>query len=459
MSPAPHLTPGLPPGRRGLVPEPPNNLEAEEYILGAMMISTYAIDAVSEVVDQTDFYRQSHGVIFKAILDLNQSGRPADPVTLAALLDARGGLDGEKAGERIRELATLVPATTNAVHHARIVREASIRRRLLTFGFVVQQQAAAGAQASVELIENAERGLLDIIRSDGTHDAAPIGATLRDTIREIEEIHEAGGREVTGVATGFKTIDELTSGLQAGNLVVIAGRPSMGKTALALAVASNVAVRQKATVAVFSMEMTRRELERRLLSSEADVEAQKINRGTMNREEWVRFVAASATLIDAPLLIDDSPGLRLSELRSKARRLKIRHPDLCLIIVDYLQLIAEGGGDNRVQQVSAITRSLKVMAGELGVPVVAMSQLSREVEKRHDKRPILSDLRESGSVEQDADVVMFVYRDEYYHPEDTDQEGIAEVNIAKQRNGPIGTAKLAFVKRYAKFSTLARSPD
>lgn len=439
-------------------PEPPQNLEAEEYVLGACMLSRPAVDACSEIIEPADFYRATHGLMFEAILTLYNANEATDAIMVARKLESTGKLKDVGGKERIQEIATLVPATSNAAHHARIVREMAVLRMLADAGAGIYRGAMSRERDTADLVEDAEQSVFDITKTRHKSEAAPIGASLMDTIREIEAVYDQGGRTVTGVETGFKTLDELTSGLQLGNLIVVAGRPSMGKTALGLAIATHAALHNEIPVALFTLEMSRSEIERRVLSSEAMIESQKIHKGTLSGEEWGRLMHAASRVASAPLLIDDSSGLRVTELRSKARRLKLRNPKLGLIVVDYLQLMSGGGSaENRVQEVSQISRMLKVLAGELDIPVVAMSQLSRQVEQRHDKRPILSDLRDSGSIEQDADVVAFVYRDEYYHPEDTDQEGIAEVNIAKQRNGPVGTAKLAFVKRYAKFSTLVRA--
>lgn len=435
---------------------PPHNVEAEEHVIGSMLISATAIEAVSEILSPADFYRPSHGRMYEVMVEMAHAGTAVDAITLANRLEELAQLKSVGGKDRIREIATLVPASTNAKHWAVIVRDTAVVRRLAEAGYITLNDAMAREKDTPTLVEEAESRIFDLTKHYTRTEAAPIGDTLAATFTELEDLYAAGGRKVTGTATGFGHLDALTSGLQPGNLIILAGRPSMGKTALALMFASNVALRQELPVLVFSLEMSRSELERRLLSAEADVEAMKIHRGVLNREEWGRLVNATSKLMPAPILIDDSNGLRVTELRAKARRIKMRNPDLALVVVDYLQLMsANTTSENRVQEVSQISRMLKVLAGDLDVPVVALSQLSRQVEQRHDKRPMLSDLRDSGSLEQDGDVVVFVYRDEYYHPEDTDQEGIAEIIVAKQRNGPTGTVKLSFVKRFAKFSTLA----
>jgi replicative DNA helicase len=438
-------------------PIPPQNLDAEESVLGAMMLSAAAIEAVSEFVDAGDFYRESHARIYRAALELYQHGQPVDAITIADKLDERGELEEAGGKERIHDLAALVPATSNARHYARIVREMATLRGLTLVGEQIQRLGWDRPGETPELVDRAEQMVFELAqhRIRGTFDH--IELPVRESFEQITRMYESGG-EITGTPLGFRDLDQLTSGLQPGNLVVVAGRPSMGKSAFALCVAANLAVQHGVPVGVFTLEMSKVEVAQRLMCAEARVELQRLRTGQLGPEDWARLVKACDTLTKAPIYIDDTRVTTMLEIRAKARRLKAREPSLGLVVVDYLQLLGSGSIEYRVQEVSEISRSLKMVAGDLAMPVMALSQLSRAVESRADKRPILSDLRESGSIEQDADLVLFLYRDEYYNEQSEDQ-GLAEVILAKHRNGPIGTEKLAFLKRYAKFSDLAPRHD
>src|SRR5512132_158847 len=435
-------------------PVPPQNLEAEESVLGAMMLSPGAIGAVSEVLDASDFYRESHAVIYRAGLALYAKGEPVDAITLVDELEERGELEGAGGRVRLHELAALVPATANAAHYARIVREMATLRGLISAG---QQIAQLGWERPGEtqiLVDRAEQVVFDLSQSRVSTEFSHIEDLLKESFERITQLYEAGA-DVTGVASGFRDLDRLTSGFQPGNLVIVAARPSMGKSALGLCIAANIAIRHQVPVALFTLEMSKAEVTQRLMCSEAKVESQRLRSGKLAPDDWPRLTAACDRLAKAPIYVDDTGSITMMEIRSKARRLKMREPGLGLVIVDYLQLMTSGASvENRVQEVSQISRQLKVLARDLDVPVLAMSQLSRAVEQRHDKRPILSDLRESGAIEQDADLVFFIYRDEYYN-EETDQQGLAEVICAKHRNGPTGSEKVSFLKRYAKFADLA----
>jgi replicative DNA helicase len=436
-------------------PVPPQNLEAEESVLGGMMLSPGAIGAVSEVLSAGDFYRASHGVVYKAALDLYAKGEPVDAITLCDELERRGELEEIGGRARINELAALVPATSNAGHYARIVREMATLRGLVRAG---QEIARLGMEreglAAEELVDKAESVVFDLSQERVAGEFTHIEDLLKDSFERITALYEAGA-DVTGVASGYRELDRLTSGFQAGNLIVVAARPSMGKSAFGLCVAANLAVRQNIPVALFTLEMSKMEVTQRLMCSEAKVESQRLRTGKLAQEDWPRLTAACDKLSKAPIYVDDTGSITLMEIRSKARRLKMREAGLGLIVVDYLQLMTSGTSvENRVQEVSQISRNLKVLARDLDVPILAMSQLSRAVEQRHDKRPILSDLRESGAIEQDADLVFFIYRDEYYN-EESDQQGLAEVHLAKHRNGPTDVIKLSFLRRFAKFADLA----
>ena len=434
---------------------PPQNLEAEESVLGAMLLSPGAIGAVTEILSATDFYRESHGVVFRACLALYQQGEPVDAITLVDSLEERGELEHVGGRARIHELAALVPATANAAHYARIVREMATLRGLVRAGSEIARLGQERPGETTDLVDRAEQIVFDLAQQRVTSDFTHIEGLLKESFERIMHLYEAGA-DVTGCPTGFKELDKLTSGFQPGNLIIIAARPSMGKSALALNMAQNLAVRHDVPVALFTLEMSKSEVTQRMMCAEARVESQSLRTGQLKPDDWPRLTAACDKLMKAPIWVDDTGSITMMEIRSKARRLKSREPTLGLIIVDYLQLMTSGGNsENRVQEVSQISRQLKILARDLEVPILALSQLSRAVEQRHDKRPILSDLRESGSIEQDADLVGFVYRDEYYNGEESDSQGIAELILAKHRNGPTDMIKLSFLKRYAKFADLA----
>ena len=605
-------------------PVPPQNLDAEESVLGAMMLSPGAIGAVSEVLDASDFYRESHAKIYRAALGLYARGEPVDAITLVDELGERGDLEAVGDRGRVHELAALVPATANAAHYARIVREMATLRGLIRAGGEVARLGWERPGDARELVDQAEQIVFELSQNRTTTEFSHIEALLKESFERITQLYEAG-EELSGIPSGFRDIDRLTSGFQPGNLIIVAARPSMGKSALGLCMAANIAVKHQQPVALFTLEMSKSEVTQRLMCSEAKVESQRLRSGKLAVDDWPRLTAACDKLAKAPIYVDDTGSITMMEIRSKARRLKTQEPNLGLIIVDYLQLMTSGASaENRVQEVSQISRQLKVLARDLDTPVLAMSQLSRAVEQRHDKRPILSDLRESGcltgdsrvflpdtgtyapiadlrgregvrvmalneetwcmetrrvlrafatgrrpvfklatrlgrtiratgnhkfrafdgwrrlddmapgirialplgmssplrherptiaveahggvaqlisrsetitttgeicwdeivqlepdgqeetydltveglhnfvandlvvhnSIEQDADLVFFIYRDEYYN-EESDQQGLAEVILAKHRNGPTGSEKLSFLKRYAKFADLA----
>ena len=436
-------------------PVPPQNLDAEESVLGAMLLSPGAIGAVSELLDAGDFYRESHARIFRAALGLYAKGEPVDAITLVDELERRGELEQAGGRGRIHELAALVPATANAAHYARIVREMATLRGLISAGGEIARLGFERPGETTDLVDRAEQIVFELSQQRVTGEFSHIEVLLKESFERITALYESGA-DVTGTPSGFKELDQLTSGFQPGNLIILAARPSMGKSALGLCVAANLGVRYGIPTALFTLEMSKSEVTQRLMCSEAKVESQRLRNGKLAVDDWPRLTSACDKLAKAPIYVDDTGSITMMEIRSKARRLKSKHPDLGLIIVDYLQLMTSGTtAENRVQEVSQISRSLKVLARDLDVPIIALSQLSRAVEQRHDKRPILSDLRESGSIEQDADIVMFIYRDEYYNGEESEQQGLAEVIVAKHRNGPTDTVKLSFLKRYAKFSDLA----
>ncbi len=436
-------------------PVPPQNLEAEESVLGAMLLSPNVIGAVTEILVASDFYRESHATIFRAALLLWGKGEPVDAITLANELEERGEIERVGGTARIAELAALVPATANVEHYARIVKETATLRSLIRAGHEIVRLGHDRPGETTDLVDRAEKIVFDLSQQRVTGDFAHIETLLKESFERITSLYESGV-DITGIPSGFRDLDRLTSGFQPGNLIILAARPSMGKSALALCMAANLGVRFQQPVALFTLEMSKSEVTQRLMCSEAKVESNRLRSGKLAPDDWPRLTAACDKLMKAPIYVDDTGSITMMELRSKARRLKSREPNLGLIVVDYLQLMTSGGTvENRVQEVSQISRHLKVLARDLEVPVLALSQLSRAVESRQDKRPILSDLRESGSIEQDADLVFFVYRDEYYNPEDTDSQGVAEIILAKHRNGPTDALKLSFLKRYAKFADLA----
>jgi replicative DNA helicase len=434
---------------------PPQNLEAEESVLGAMLLSATAVGTVSEILDASDFYRESHAKVYRACLGLWAKGEPVDAITLADELDARSELDAVGGSARIVELAALVPTASNVEHYARIVKEMAMLRGLVRTGQEIQRLGQERPGEVQDLVDRAEQMVFELGQQRATSDFSHIEALLKESFERISQLVELGA-EVTGTPSGFKELDLLTSGFQPGNLIILAARPSMGKSGLGLCIAANLAVREGTPVGLFTLEMSKAEVTQRMMCSEGKVESQRLRSGHLAPDDWPRLTAACDRLSKAPIWVDDTGSTTIMELRSKARRLKSREPGLGLIVVDYIQLMTAGGNpENRVQEVSQISRALKILARDLEVPILAMSQLSRKVEERHDKRPLLSDLRESGSLEQDADLVAFIYRDEYYNQEESDQQGIAEVILAKHRNGPTGTIKLSFLRRYAKFADLA----
>jgi replicative DNA helicase len=435
---------------------PPQDLDAEEYVLGAMMMTPAAVAAVADRLsaDGREFYRESHRLVYRAALALHERGVPVDVVTLAAELERRGEIEAAGGRARLHELAALVPAAGNAGHYAEGVRDKALLRGLIQAGGRIAELGWQGRGEPTELVARAEELVFDLSQARTSNDLLLVGDALKEAFDRLAHLYETGA-EVTGLRSGFRDLDRITAGFQPGNLIILAARPSMGKSALGLNIAANVAMRTQIPCAFFGLEMSRQEIVQRLMCSEAKVNLQHVRTGKLSSEEWPRLANACGQLQEAPLYVDDTPGLTLFELRSKSQFLKRRQPDLGLVIVDYLQLMAvDERAESRLQEVSTISRGLKALARDLDVPVLALSQLSRAVEQRTDKRPILSDLRESGTIEQDADVVMFLYRDDYYNPESEDQ-GVAELRVAKHRNGPTDDTRLAFLRTYARFADLA----
>jgi len=436
---------------------PPQNLEAEESVLGAMMVSEGSITPV--ILDvrlhAEDFYRDRHRAIFAAIRALYERSEPIDALTVSEFLAQHGELDEAGGKDQVATLASTVPAPGNARHYAQIVKQNALLRRLLGAAQTIQQSVHERGGEPEALVEDAERLLFRVAHEDRASDFRRIAEVLETEIDRLEQLAK-GDAELTGVASGFRDLDRITGGFQPGNLIIVAARPAMGKSAWVSNVAEHVASRQELPVAFFSLEMSEAELAHRFIASRARISSDKLRRGKVATRDWPNVVRACNELERAPLWIDDSSDLGLLDLRAKARRLHASERGLGVVIVDYLQLMrAEDPRQNRVEQVGQISRGLKILARELDVPVIGLSQLSRAPEQRPDKRPILSDLRESGNIEQDADVVAFLYRDEYYNPESED-EGVAELIIRKHRNGPIDNVRLAFLAHYPSFANLSR---
>ena len=446
-------------GKTGRVP--PQATDVEQSVLGAMLIEREAIPQVIEILPPDAFYERRHERVYQAIRALFDRSNPVDLITLTEELKRRGELDDVGGSYYLTELTTAVASAANVEHHARIIAEKSLLRKMIeSLTSLVGQAYEPGADA-FDLLDEAEEEIFGISDSQLRSSSSSISDVVKNTVEKLQDIHgQEGG--ITGVPSGFRRLDDLTSGWQDSDLIIIAARPSMGKTAFCLASAMNAALHpsRETGVAIFSLEMGAEQLAQRLLTSEARVDAQKARTGRMDDEDWRRLARAAGTLSGAPIFIDDTPGLSILELRAKCRRLKAEH-DIGLVVVDYLQLMhGTSQANNREQEIAQISRSLKALAKELSLPVIALSQLNRGVENRGgDKRPQLSDLRESGSIEQDADVVAFIYRAERYgitvDAEGNSTEGIAEIIIGKQRNGPVGTVELAFVKQYARFENLS----
>ena len=427
----------------------PQNLDAEVSVLGASMLTPNVIPGVSEIVRPHHFYRQSHQRIFEVIEDLFSRGEPVDPITVSEELANRASLDMVGGRAFIHSLVTSVPAATNARQYAEIVRENFYLRSLIRVGGEITEMGYRREQPPAELIDRAEQMVFEISQVRVTGEFEPISELINDNFAELER-RNTDGHPTVGCETGFRDLDGLISGFQPANLVILAARPSMGKTALALNIARNVAVDQDKAVAIFSLEMSKFELVQRMMCSEARVDNFRVRRGILQTSEWSRLAAACTPLHKAPIFIDDSASVSLMEIRAKARRLRARHKELGLIVIDYLQLMmGDANVENRQQEISRISRGLKMLARELEVPVLALSQLSRQVEQRAGNRPVLSDLRESGAIEQDADVVLFIYREEVYNRDAP--KGEAEIIVGKQRNGPIGDCKLTFAPSYTRF--------
>ena len=435
---------------------PPASVEAEQAVLGAMLLKEDAGTIVAEMLSPEDFYRETHRLVYEAMLEIKERSEPVDIVTLTEQLRKSGDLAKIGGIPAITLIANSVPTAANVQYHAQIVWEKAQLRKLIHTATEIVGTAYEEADPVDTIMDNAERRILGLSGGKGGKDFTGIKDILLETLIQLEKRYENKG-SITGLPTGFRDLDQLTAGLQKSDLILVAARPSMGKTAFTLNIAAHVVLRAKEPVAFFSLEMSKEQLVQRMLCAEGRIDSQRLRVGDLDEEDWGHLIETASRLSAAPLYIDDTPGITAMDLRSKARRLKAEK-GLSLIVIDYLQLMqgrTSKSGDNRQQEISEISRSLKALARELNVPVVALSQLSRSVESRQIKRPMLSDLRESGSLEQDADIVMFLYREDYYDPE-TENKNITEVIIAKHRNGPVDTVELTFLKQFTKFGDLSR---
>lgn len=437
---------------------PPQNIEAEQAVLGAIFLEPSSLTLASEILIPEDFYRAAHQKIFNAMLKLNDEGKAVDLITVTEELAAAKLLEDTGGVSYLSELAASVPTAANMEYYARIIEEKSLLRRLIRTATNIAQDGYTREDEVETVLGEAEKSILEVAQRKNAGAFHNIKDVLVRTYDNIESMHARVG-EITGIATGFTELDKMTAGFQRNDLIIVGARPSVGKTAFALNISQNVATKTGENVAIFSLEMGAEQLVMRMLCAEGNIDAQRLRTGSLTDEDWSKLTMAMGSLSNAGIFIDDTPGVRVNDIRAKCRRLKQEH-GLGMILIDYLQLILGSGrsGENRQQEVSEISRSLKQLARELQVPVIALSQLSRGVEQRQDKRPMMSDIRESGSIEQDADIVAFLYRDDYYDKE-SENKNIIEIIIAKQRNGPTGTVSLAFVKEYNKFVNLERRFD
>ena len=438
----------------------PHSLEAEQSVIGSMFIDAEAIAAATEQISGEDFYNRQYGVVFDTIVELNNEGKPIDFVTLQDRLRSKEDVPPEVSGlDFLTNLIAAVPTSANIKYYAGIVAEKATLRRLIRTNEEIANTCYSGKESLDTILESTESKINEVVQKKNVKEFVPIRTVVMNAMDKIEKASKLHGT-VTGIATGFIDLDYRTAGMQPSDLVLIAARPSMGKTAFVLNLAQHMAFKKDVPVAIFSLEMSKEQLVNRMLSLESHVDAQKIRTGRLNDEEWMNLVEGSANIANSKLFIDDTPGITLSAMRSKCRKLKMEH-DIQIVIIDYLQLMSGNSGNNasRQQEISDISRGLKALARELNVPVIALSQLSRAVEQRPDHRPMLSDLRESGAIEQDADVVMFLYREGYYNRDLSEAEQrVAEVIIAKQRNGPIGTVNLLWIPELTKFTDMDREP-
>lgn len=432
----------------------PHSIEAEQSVIGAMIMDRDAVTVASEMLNVEDFYQKQYGILFEAMTELYSEGKPIDLITLQNRLKEKDVPPEISSLEFVRDMITTVPTSANVKYYAEIVSEKALLRRLIKVNEDIAAECYAGKERVEDILEDTEKQIFQVLQRRSSDDFVPIKEVVLNALDKIEAASRSKG-SVTGMATGFIDLDYKTSGFQPSDLILIAARPSMGKTAFVLNIAEYMAFRSNETVAIFSLEMSKEQLVNRLFALESRVDSQILRTGNLSDSDWANLIEAAGTIGRSNLIIDDTPGISVAELRSKCRKFKLEH-NLGIVMIDYLQLMqGSRRSESRQQEISDISRSLKELARELQVPVVALSQLSRAVEQRPDHRPMLSDLRESGAIEQDADVVMFLYRDDYYN-HDTEKKDVAEVIIAKQRNGPIGTVELAWLPRFTKFANMKK---
>ncbi len=434
----------------------PHSVEAEQSVIGSMLMDKDAIIAASEIITASDFYQQQYGIMFACMVELFNEGAPVDLITLQNRLKEKDVPPEVSSLEFVRDIITTVPTSANVRSYANIVYEKSVLRKLIKVNEEIANSCYVGKESLEDILAGTEKSIFDLLQSRNSGEFVPIRQVALNVLEKIEIASKSQGT-VTGIPTGFIDLDYKTSGMQPSDLVLIAARPSMGKTAFVLNLVDHVAVRKGLPCMIFSLEMSKEQLVNRMLAMESNVDAQKLRNGNLTDSDWDAIVEGIGTIGNSKMIIDDTPGISITELRSKCRKMKLEH-GLSMVIIDYLQLMTGSGGksnESRQQEISEISRSLKALAREINAPVIALSQLSRACETRTDHRPMLSDLRESGAIEQDADVVMFLYRDDYYN-KDTDTPNIAEVIIAKQRNGPIGTVNLLWQPEFTKFVNLAK---
>ena len=450
---------------------PPQNIEAEQAVLGAVFLSPDALADAMEFVEAKDFYRRAHQLLFQAMIDLNDDGEAIDVLTVNNRLEMNNQLDDVGGVAYIAELASSVPTAANVGYYAKLVAEKAVLRRVIAAATNIITQAKEQDEPVADILESAERQIMEVAENRTQSGFKEISKVLTDSLDEIDKLSQQD-EDITGLATGYKDFDHMTAGLQPDNLIILAARPAVGKTAFALNIAQNVGTSTDKTIALFSLEMSAESLVNRMLCAEGSISANHLRTGQLDEQEWANLIVAVGALSKTSIYIDDTPGIKMSEIRAKSRRLAKEKGDLGLIVIDYLQLIEGSNKESRQQEVSEISRQLKKLSKELSVPIIALSQLSRGVEQRQDKRPVLSDIRESGSIEQDADIVAFLYRDDYYEradgdDDDTDNDGqpenqdVGEVEliIEKNRAGARGTVKLLFIKSYNKFANIAYTPE
>src|SRR5690625_4664342 len=441
---------------------PPQNNEAEQSVLGSILLQPSALISSMEFIQASDFYRRSHQLIFQSMIDLNEKNEEIDVITVANLLETSGQLEDVGGTPYLAELANIVPTAANVEYYAQIVEERSLLRRLIQASTDIISDTYEESDEVSNLLDNAEQKILEVSERKNRSGFTKISDVLRDSMEEIDQLYK-NDEEITGLSSGYRALDLMTAGLHEDELIILAARPGVGKTAFALNIAQNIGTSTNENVAIFSLEMGATQLVNRMLCAEGTINANHLRTGQLTEEEFEKLFVAMGSLSKANIFIDDTPGIRVSEIRAKSRRLMQERGGIGLIIIDYLQLIEGSGRESRQQEVSEISRQLKKLAMELNVPVIALSQLSRSVEQRQDKRPILSDLRESGSLEQDADIVAFLYREDYYRAEEDEEEveedNVVEVLIEKNRSGARGTVKLLFIKEYNKFSSLTYYPE